>query len=192
MVTSETWENARRWNQLQAPKRAYHLPGGLPRRKLIFQPQWFTCYVSFREGKIVNYIEHIFQMHRISRTSNISVVSCLVSPYLLLILSYYRIFFLKLPRSHMFDRSIGGNPRISKGLKFALDSLCKESSNMARVSAMLLMVAQHCGWDNHHRHETLKSHYSSKTTSGMGCVGHYIYTLAHKVQYVSSVYPTYK
>ena len=27
-----------------------HLKIGLPKRKLIFQPQWFRCYVSFREG----------------------------------------------------------------------------------------------------------------------------------------------
>ena len=130
-------------------------------------------------------------MHRISRTSNISVVSCIVSLYSFIDIELLPEYCLKLPRSHMFDRSIGGNPRISKGLKFALDSLCSESSNMARVSAILLMVAQHCGWDNHHRHETLKSHYSSKTTSGTGCVGHYTYPLAHMVQYVSSVYPTY-
>ena len=30
-----------------------HLSVGLPKRKLIFQPQCFRCYVSFREGRPV-------------------------------------------------------------------------------------------------------------------------------------------
>ena len=40
------WKNSLDFTKMQT----LHLPGSLPKRKLIFQPQCFRCYVSFREG----------------------------------------------------------------------------------------------------------------------------------------------
>ena len=44
------WERTGRWKRSHLPSLKL-TAGGLCKRKLIFQPQRFRCYVSFREGK---------------------------------------------------------------------------------------------------------------------------------------------